>query len=259
MIVHAGNNVSSLLFVQIGIQIYCAAAVFVCVSAVFAKHFYFSSNNWKWIGRCCCFYLFFFSGHYDGVLMRDDTSAASWKIRIVNLFFFFLRLLVCTHEKKNYSSAPSTPSDSPLPHKVMVNRSSTTTTTSSSSSSGPPMTANRSRLVQELLEQNSAMLQKLKEQKADDGPSSANEPTRLTFTFSIKIKIKSLRRECNFSFRHSEPPLSPTAHHPVPTVAHNPFPISRQLARPPKDVTVKLGLYAASSSTTATSSNSQKY
>lgn len=72
------------------------------------------------------------------------------------------------------------------------------------------MTASRSRLVQELLEQNSAMLQKLKDRSTTDE-------------------------------RDEEPERSDVSTH----LTHHPFPTRQPAGRPPKDVAVKLGLYSA--------------
>lgn len=128
-----------------------------------------------------------------------------------------------------YFSAPTTPSDKEA-DAAFGQRYLPKEATSQSSGGGrrnsgcsdakpasPPvkaanaaMSASRSRLVQELLEQNSAVLQKLKERSETGGQlAPANGETA-----------------------PAERAASP---------CHNPFP--RQLVRPPSEVTVKLKMY----------------
>lgn len=141
------------------------------------------------------------------------------------LLFPFLRLF---HQQVS-SSAPTTPSEGPVPQKQQHQNTNIPQTKISSAqlpSGAPPMassTANRSRLVQELLEQNSAILQKLK----DRPPSQDRGDSEIQNTKS--------------GIQH---------HH------HHPFPTSRQSIRP-KEVALQLGLYSTTGS--SASSTSQKY
>lgn len=94
------------------------------------------------------------------------------------------------------------------------------------------MTANRSRLVQELLEQNSAVLQKLKDRTEvthGDLPVELLErSTEVTMTDGNQQNKIS-----NWTNNRNNSDIS-IHHHPFPR--HNP-------EKRPKDVTVKLGLY----------------
>ena len=89
----------------------------------------------------------------------------------------------------------------------------------------------RSRLAQELLEQNSAILQKMKTDRSFDQPS-LGVSTAPTVSGSSSV-------------RNASPP-SPEEEVHTPS-AFNPFPVRREsLRRPPKDVAVKMGLYETS-------------
>lgn len=94
------------------------------------------------------------------------------------------------------------------------------------------MTANRSRLVQELLEQNSAMLQKLK-----DRSEVVNDPSSVLPGDVSELNISGDNRQHQPSRKNSSNSTSNTQ-----TTHHHPFP-RHHVSRPPNDVTVKLGLY----------------
>jgi hypothetical protein len=103
------------------------------------------------------------------------------------------------------------------------------------STRGLAITVNRSRLVQELLEQNSAMLLKLK-----DRPEvmTTSEPSSAV---PMGDASETVVNEGN---QQQQQPGSVVNSKGASPIHRNPFP--RNLVRPPKDVAVKLGLYSSS-------------
>lgn len=95
----------------------------------------------------------------------------------------------------------------------------------------PPITVNRSRLVQELLEQNSAMLLKLKDRPKVTTSAGLSS---LSLHNDNEPDLGDGHDQQRTSLNNSNSANSPIHHHPFP----------RQGTRTPKDVTVKLGLYS---------------
>ncbi|KZS19474.1 TBC1 domain family member 30 isoform X1 [Daphnia magna] len=95
----------------------------------------------------------------------------------------------------------------------------------------PPITVNRSRLVQELLEQNSAMLLKLKDRPKVTTSAGLSS---LSLDNDNEPDLGDGHDQQRTSLNNSNSANSPVHHHPFP----------RQGTRTPKDVTIKLGLYS---------------
>jgi hypothetical protein len=146
-------------------------------------------------------------------------------------------------QRRNSGYATSTPTNNIRQQYNAVTPSSMSqvSTSSASASRGLAITVNRSRLVQELLEQNSAMLLKLK----DRPEVTTSEPSSVSLgadTVGPVINEGNQQQPQpqqqaslinSSSMNSSNGGANPIHHHPFP----------RNLARPPKDVTVKLGLY----------------
>lgn len=143
-------------------------------------------------------------------------------------------------QRRNSGSMTSAPcsntrvqnfASSQLPQQQQQSQQSSIPLSSSCASSHAlTITANRSRLVQELLEQNSAVLQKLKDR------------TEVTNNdFSDAVLFEKSTGTINDNRQH---PLSWTnsSNSSESPIHHHPFP--RHPVKPPKDVTVKLGLYS---------------
>lgn len=123
-----------------------------------------------------------------------------------------------TQQRRNSGSATSVPS----------NIRQQCQTVQSLSQPGPgSMTVNRSRLVQELLEQNSAMLQKLKDRTEGNVNMQSEGGGAIN---SHNCQSSSWKGNYSDGTRST-----PSAHH------HHPFP-NRQNFRPMKDITIRLGL-----------------
>ena len=143
-----------------------------------------------------------------------------------------------------YATSPPTNNIRQQYNAMTASSTSQVSTSSASASRGLAITVNRSRLVQELLEQNSAMLLKLK----DRPEVTTSEPS------SISLGADTIGPVINEGNQQPQPQQQASlinssssmnssngGANPINPIHHHPFP--RNLARPPKDVTVKLGLY----------------